>query len=428
MVNLLNRSQYGNLSCAWGVFQSRYTSVGDKFSLTDLKHSTGSRINSVDCCAGAKKFPPYLVESIGREYYCPFIQERLDPKVCQWVHSSDPGGDSQKSKPAGQTAIILQILGLAVGDYTKAGRLNCLYWTEEANSVHSLAWGSEELEDFIRKRLQGYGPLTSIANFLMNNVNDTFQSREITQHLLIQSTNEPAIVDCCGKTHEFLHWDSSSTDGATRSTPTLLGLLASIGVITPIDSNGPVLNASDYSAYLLNRIESTTSLPRKWRIHRDELNHFFDDHHLILGIGFRHFVPLSTNRERGDTCENCQANLLRKVRDENRTILRNRRLLLIRALEIADDKGGYVDLKKLSEHSIKFSDFSIDPSFQERILCTTTPRNVMLFGAINEVEGGFRCYPKTKFVLQDFDPHLECIPEILHTLDQICTEPGVIRK
>lgn len=428
MVNLLNRSQYGNLSCAWGVFQSRYTSAGDKFTLTDLKHSTGSRVNSVDCCAGAKKFPPYLVESIGREYYCPFIQERTDPKVCQWVHSSDPGGDSQKSKPAGQTAIILQILGLAVGDYTRAGRLNCLYWTEEAESIYSLSWGSEELENYIKKRLQGYGPLTSIANFLLNNVNDTIRSREITQHLVIQSTNEPAVVDCCGKIHEFLHWDSSSIDGATRSTPTLLGLLSSAGVISPIDSMSGPLNASSYSDYLLERIETTTSLPREWRIHRDELNHFFDDHRLILGIGFRHFVPLSTNRERGDTCENCQVNLLRKVRDENRAILRNRRLLLIRALEIAYEKGGYVDLKKLSEHSIKFTDFSIDPSFQESILCTTTPTNIMLFGAINEVEGGFRCYPQTKFVLQDFDPHLECIPEILHTLDQICGEPGVIRK
>lgn len=347
--------------------------------------------------------------------------------MCQWVHSSDPGGDSQKSKPAGQAAIILQILGLAVGGYSSAGRLKALYWTEEANSVHSLAWGSDELENYIGKRLRGYGPLASIANFLLSHHDDTFQSREITQQLLIESTNEQVKVHCCNNTHEFVHWDSSSADGATRSTPTLLGLLASIGVIAPIDSNGPVLNASDYSAYLLNRIESTTSLPREWRINRDELEDFFDGHRLILGIGFRHFVPLSTNRERSDTCENCGANLLRRVRDENRMKLLNRRLLLIRALEIANSKGGYVDLQKLSLHSVDYPSFFIDPSFQERILCTTTPRNIKLFGAINEVEEGNRCYPKTKFELENFDPRHEYIPQIFDTLDQICAKPDVIR-
>jgi hypothetical protein len=432
MANLLNRSNFGNLSCAWGVFQARFTNAGDTFTLTDLKHNSTKPVNPVDLCAGAQQLPASIRKRVGRDYYCPYEESRLAPSVCQWVKSSDPdkGADTQKSKSAGQTAIVLQILGLAKAEYFAGGRMKHLVWTDTAQEASQLDWGSADLQEFLFNTLRGYGPLVSLVHTISKVRTDSFTNKEVEQILRFRSTNEPISVTCCSIEYgPFVDWDSSSNDALSRSSTVMLGLASSIGIITPAILPAGSLDAALYSdlllQYRLANPEGKMSYPKSWTINRGAIQDFFDGHRLTLPLTYNFFTPLSTAREANQKCPNCGSNLIRAAKDRGRKLLTNRRLLLIRALEIAKSMGGKVDLQKLAQYSLSYPGFFIESSYQERSLCTVTPEIISLFGAINRVDAQF-CYPLSEFKLKQFDPGFEYIDAIITTMDEICSMPGVV--
>ena len=432
MANLLNRSNFANLSCAWAVFQARFTHSGDAFTLTDLKHNSSNAVNPIDLCSGAQKLPPSIRERVGREFYCPYEENRLAPSVCQWVKSSDPikGADTQKSKSAGQTAIVLQILGLAKAVYFQGGRIKHLIWTEIAKEVSKLDWGSIELQEFFISSLRGYGPLVSLVHAISSLRSDSFTNKEVEQILRFRSTNEPISVMCCNTEYgPFVGWDSSSNDALSRSSTVMLGLASSIGIITPSKLPKGSIDAYKYSDFLLQKrlanLEGKMSYPKTWGINREAITNFFDGHKLILPLTQKFFTPLSTERESTQKCPHCGSNLIRSVKDKARNVLTNRRLLLIRALEKAQLSKGRVNLQKLAHYSLLHPAFFIEPSYQERVMITVTPQIFSLFGAINRVDAQF-CYPLSEFSIEQFDPEFEYIDDLISEMDKICSQPGVI--
>ena len=169
------------------------------------------------------------------------------------------------------------------------------------------------------------------------------------------------------------------------------------------------------------------SYPKSWRINRKAIANFFQGHQLTFPVTYKFFSPLSKARESDQRCRSCGANIINKVKDKGRKILLNRRLLLIKALEIAYVRKGCVDLEKLAEYSLQYPNLFIKISYQKRVLCTVTPVNIALFGAVNEVKAQF-CYPVSKFRLEQFDPNNEYLPEIIDILDDVCSNPDVIIK
>jgi len=342
MTNIPNRSQYGNLSCLFAVFKSRFTKVNDTLKAKDLKYSKRYKSNAVDICYGHKRFPEALIKRIGREYYCPFLKSRTDKRVCEWVHAENH--DTQKSKPVGQTALMLELFNLTRNNYNEnTGVLIDMKWTAKADEIFNYKWGDQELNEYFLHHLLGYGPIINLINILNTYKKKEFNRNELYPFLIIQPTNDPIRVLCdCGESYELSIWDgNTSYDAVTRSTATLLSLLAQTGSIAPKKmKNLSILNPIDYSNWLTTSTqEGQTSFPAKWVIQKDVVKQYCNNKfNLHNGISYIHFIPKATDRNKQNKCEKCNINFLNKARIKYSSISQNRKLLLIVALKMAYEK------------------------------------------------------------------------------------------
>jgi hypothetical protein len=429
MVGLINRSEYGNLSCAWAVFQARFTRScslsrsGDIIKLKELKHYK-DRLNPVDCCDGSLPLPTHLKASLNRDYYCPYLKTRTDERACQWVHSGEPGGDPQKSKPVGQAAIVLVLLGLADPTYATNGNLKELTWTKYAKKLHKLSWGDPIVEQWIRHRLNGFGPLISLAHHLNSWASDHIQSSDLQDKFVVLHTGEGVNVECCGNTRTLVDWDGGSRDASIRTTAALFSLAASAGLIEPTGYIGErPIGPKNYAGWLNERAKNgTTTMPRSWMIQRGALTTMLRDAVVTLGIGSKHFVPKSTARGALDKCANCGKNFINLARNQHRKTLTFRRLLLIRALMLARQKGLRVDTVKLAALTDSLPEFHISPGDQARVLTTIEPKNIHLFGAVTEADGSI-LELQVDLAANAFG---EIDPAFTATMDTICAQPGVL--
>lgn len=425
MANLPNRAQYGNLACLWGVFKSRFTKAGNTLAPSKLKHSDSYDINAVDICPGRQTFPSHLAEEIGRTHYCPFLESRTDARVCQWVHSEKH--DPQKSKPIGQAAIILDILGLCDLIVTGKGRFKQIKWTEDAEIVSHYSWGSEELNTYFIKRIGSYGPIIAIAFYLSRFSNTIFRNNELYDKLSLNPTNESVQTVCKNNTQTTIQiWDGNTSDDAvTRSTASLLSLSASLGIVKPDDYPSSYnLTPSDYSNWLIQRAkDDIKSFPTKWIIQRPKVNEFISNNPIVQkGISYDNFIPKATDRNNGNRCVCCDdSNILNNARTQFGYKTKNRKLLLIGALIKAYKNNLNVNLERLAQVSLLDSDFYISPTTQYNTLLNIERLNVSLFGCLNILEKN-QLKPIVNCSIYAFGP----IPLIIQNkIDQLLLEPGI---
>lgn len=424
MANIPNRAEYGNLSCLWGVFKSRYNGAGNIIEIAKLKHSASFNINSVDVCPGKVEFPLGIAEAVGRRYFCPFLDSRTDARVCQWVHSDEH--DPQKSKPVGQTAIMLEVMGLADLISTENGISRKLKWTQVAAQVNSYSWGSAELDDYLKNMITGYGPFFALMNYLRESSTVSFRPSDLYGVLQIVPSGEPVNTICSQGTNTLIKfWDgNTSNDAVTRSTASILSLAASAGFVRPEDyPKSEKLTPSAYSRWINDRAKnSLSSFPRNWTLDREKLKQFMNATKVIKkGISYNNFIPKSTDRNTGNKCSCCEENVVNNARKQFGYKSKNRKLLLIRALEKAYQLTRKIDLRRLSDISLSDDDFYISPESQYETLLNTERHNVALYGCINREENGY-IIPLIDCQINAFGP----FPNgILNKIDNILTDPNL---
>ena len=267
MANIINRSQYGNMSCMFACFK------GGEITPKDLKYSNKYEINPVDICTGHLQFRPRMAEITKRTYYCPYLNQSTDERICEWVHSEYH--DPQKSKPVGQTAIILEIMGLANNILNNSGRIKRIRWTKTAEKIFNYNWGDENLTSFIKGRILSYGPIIHLLNIIKQFPNEEFKTNDIHYYLEIKPSNEEVEINCKnGEVHQIDIWDgNTSSDAVVRSTASLLSLLAQTGYIIPTDDSiSSELNPYTYASWLNKRAHNgKTSFPSKWKIQKENI-------------------------------------------------------------------------------------------------------------------------------------------------------------
>ena len=392
MSNIPNRAEYGNLSCLWGVFKSRFLKPGDILNISELKYSPKYGVNSVDICPGKASFQEHISSKLGRRYYCPYLENRVDPRICQWVHSATH--DPQKSKPVGQAAIILESMGLADFLDSTDGRVRKIRWTKEANDVSKYHWESLQLNDYFNKSIEGYGPIISLIYNVSSLPKDSFEPNVLYDTMKIIPSGESVNTSCSrGTTTVVQTWDgNTSNDAVTRSVASLLSLAASAGFVKP--DNYPTeksLTPSTYSDWLNDRAKSSiNAFPRKWNKEKVRITNFVTGPKILRkGVSYDNFIPKSTDRNRGNKCSCCDENVLNNARTQFGRKSKNRKLLLIGALNKAFQTKKALDLKRLSEISLSDNEFYISKSSQYQTLLNVERYNVSLYGCVNTLENGF---------------------------------------
>ena len=346
---------------------------------------------------------------MGREFYCPYLQSRTDKRVCEWVHAEDH--DTQKSKPIGQASLMMEIMGITKNNLNESnGRLIDIEWTNKAKELSSYEWGDARLNQYFLKQILGYGPIIALINILNNYTKKEFNRNELYPYLIIQPTNDPVNFTCdCGKSNTLNIWDgNTSYDAVTRSTATLLTLLAQTGAAAPKKlKDMDILKPIEYSNWLMECAKKgEKSFPAKWVIQKNIIKIYCEKKiELINGISYVHFIPKATDRNKQNKCSSCDLNLLNKARIKFGSISQNRKLLLIAALKKALEKNKKVDLEKLTNISLHDPAFYINKDTQLDILLNVERFNISLYGCYNELEDHFYLKPKVKFNLEMFKPY-----------------------
>jgi hypothetical protein len=376
----------------WGVFKSRFNGYGNTIDIAKLKYSKSYKINSVDICDGRLEFPKQIAEEVGRKYYCPFLESRSDARVCQWVHSEDH--DPQKSKPVGQTAIMLDAMGLADLITTDGGISKKIKWTQEASRVFSYSWGDNDLDDYLISMIIGYGPIIALINKINVLGKDSFRPSDLYGAMKIIPSGELVNTSCSYGTSTLVQfWDGNTSDDAVvRTTASLLSLAASAGFVRAYGyPESEKMTPSAYSEWINNRAKnSLNSFPRKWKIEKEMVRQFMHaSKDIKKGVSYNNFIPKPTDRNTGNKCNCCAENVVNNARKEYGPISKNRKLLLIRALEKAFQSNRKLDLRKLAQISLSDNEFFISPESQYETLLNTERHNVALYGCINKEEDGY---------------------------------------
>jgi len=422
MAKILNRSQYGNLSCLWGVFKANFTKVDDELRPNSLKVKSDFSNNPLDYCSGGEYFSDALSKKIEREKYCPFLEAKTDNRICQWVHSENH--DPQKSKPVGQAAIALNIAGLVNLNTTANGRTQSIIWTENAEKFNKMEWPSKEASNYLVKQILGYGPILGLAYYLNNISSREIKTTDIKSELMVKPTNEVVPVNCDqGTTTQVKSWDgNTSSDASSRTTSALLSLGSSVGLVTPkgflesqleLDKEENQTCFENFigndkepsetkekqddipkkllpfflSEWLIQRAKKgKTNFPRTYYIEKEFVSELLQsDLQVKKGINFDNFVPAATDRNKGNKCECCDENVVNNARKEYGPISRNRKMLLIEGLRKASNLNKLLDLKKLAETSSKYSDFHIKKDNQLNVLINIERYNVIFYGFPNQL-------------------------------------------
>lgn len=426
MANVINRAQYGNLSCLWAIYKSRFTSAGDSIPISNLKVSSSYGRNPYNVCEGASlaarqnPLPKGIAKFLGRDEYCPFLESRTDGRACQWVHSSDVY-DSQKSKPAGQAAIALEIVGLGEIEMTSSGRAQSLRWTHAAHNLSTLSWGSSKVDEYLAENALFYGPLLGLAFRLLENAQSSVSSSDVRQDMMIRPSGDVVETKCSnGTVTEVGIWDgNTSSDAASRTTSALLSLSASVGLTRP--SGFPASCALEPSAvarwYNTRAVEGNTSFPRKYYVQIGFLDNLFRSKPLVKrGIHYIHFVPKPTDRNKGNRCSCCKENVVNNARSQYGEISMNRRYLLLQALGRASDKDSMLNLEKLAKESVRHDGFYFDTSDHLKTLLNVERENAVFYGFPNRVVDTYLLEPLVRAESGSFGNPPSAVQ---HTVDKI---------
>jgi hypothetical protein len=352
---------------------SRFSGVGDRINLYQLKHNSQLNVNPIDVCPGASSFHLEIAKEIGREKYCPFIQTSTDPRMCEWVHAID--NDTQKSKPVGQTAIVFEALNLTELQKTADGKVRALIWKPDAKRIKKYPWRSRELNQILISKTLEYGPVLGILNLARRVArNGKFNRSNILPLVTIPLTNDRVKIRChCNQEYEIiLPNGNTSLDAARRSVTALLCLAASTGFIAPdAESYETQPDSLSYPSYFYDWYLSKKNrlCPSKWIIDSERINEYMHNQAKIMrGIGYDNLIPKSTDRNLTSNCRNCNKNLVNLAKKQYGTKVKNRRLLLLEGLRISFENSKSLSLKELAKASCEYSNFYVNRNSQQAAL------------------------------------------------------------
>jgi hypothetical protein len=392
VANLPNRPQYGNISCIFAVFKSRF-SPGGTFTASSLKFDGTSRTNALNFCPGAVPLPPALGTAYTptRTQRCPHFKNTGSSlrSGCQMVHSLSY--DGQKGRPVGSTVVMLEALGLSEevngAAYPTRGDQR---WTTFATTCSAYNWGDAALTSLLENKLQTYGPILHLANELRKagiNQITRVQAKDVFE--LKNSTDIVQVTCTRGTSTATPMADGNTTpDTASRNTTTMMRLAMALGMVsTPrFDASGYTQDLVGVSQWLNDN--TTMMASSQYSVNLTRVNQILNNPTLEGAIHCKHFTTKGTHRNRGVGCAcGCGTrNLMNTTKSVYDPISRQRKLLLCEALREAGVRGQRLDLNRLASLTNTNQKFSITPATHLNELMNVDLHNVSLYGAIHSYD------------------------------------------
>lgn len=389
MANLPNRPQYGNISCIFAVFKSRFIRNGN-FTASSLKFDGTSSTNALNFCPGAVALPPLLGSAYtpARTNRCPHFKNQGSSLMsgCQMVHSVQY--DGQKGRPVGSTVVMLEALGLSEEvdgtDYPSRGLQR---WTTLATTCSGYNWGDRPLTSLLETQLRSYGPLLHLANELRKAGRDQITRVQAQNFFQLRNSTDFVSVTCPnGTSTQMAMADGNTTpDTASRNTTTMMRLAMALGMVsTPrFDASGNPPDLVGVSTWLNNNpgLKAASS----YTVDLAVVNQILNNPTLRGAIHCKHFTTKGTHRNSGAgcTCGCGTKNLMNTNKSEYDPISRQRKLLLCKALGEAKDRNLSLDINRLASLTSADRKFSINDATHLNELMNVDLHNVSLYGAIH---------------------------------------------
>ena len=392
MANLPNRPQYGNISCIFAIFKSRYVKNGI-FTPGSLKFDGTHPSNAIDICPGSNPLHSVLGSKYTptRNYVCPHFKSTSGAllSVCQMVHSEKY--DGQNSRPVGSAVIMLEALGLSqevnLGEFPSRKNQK---WTNFAYACSKFNWGDPVLTSLLQGKLSTYGPLIHLAMELKKRNNSSITRVLAKVIFTIVSSNDSVDVICPGGTKHSMSMNDGNTsaDTPSRNTTTLMYLAMALGLVSTstFSASGEPTDIVGVSNWLNNNPKMTA--PKKFDVNMVRVNQLLSNPTLSNAIYCKYFTTKGTHRNSGlaCTCGCGSKNLYNNAKKKYDGISRQRKLLLCEALAQAKRRGKKLDLNTLSKLSETNQKFALKTSTHLNELTNVELHNVSLFGAIHSID------------------------------------------
>lgn len=392
MPNLPNRPQYGNISCIFAVFRSRFTPNGT-FTASSLKFDGTSSTNALNFCPGAVALRPVLGSAYtpARTNQCPHFKNTGSSLMsgCQMVHSVQY--DGQKGRPVGSTVVMLEALGLSEEvdgtDYPSRGLQR---WTTLATTCFGYSWGDASLTSLLETQLSSYGPLLHLANELRKAGRNQITRAQAQNFFQLRNSTDFVPVTCSnGTSTQMAMADGNTTpDTASRNTTTMMRLAMALGMVSTrsFDASGNTSDLVGVSTWLNNN--PGLKAARSYTVDLAVVNQILNNPTLLGAIHCKHFTTKGTHRNSGAgcTCGCGTRNLMNINKRVYDPISRQRKLLLCEALREARVRNLRLDITRLASLTSTNPNFSINGATHLNVLMNVDLHNVSLYGAIHSYE------------------------------------------
>ena len=422
MANLPNRAQYGNISCIFAVFKSRFA-PGGIFTISSLKFDETSRTNALNFCPGAVPLPPALGTAYtpARTQRCPHFKNTGSSlrSGCQMVHSLSY--DGQKGRPVGSTAVMLEALGLSEevhgAEFPTRGDQR---WTAFATTCFAYNWGDAGLTSLLETQLKSYGPLLHLANELRKAGRTQITRSQAQDIFELKNSTDVVSVTCSnGSSTQMAMADGNTTpDTASRNTTTMMRLAMALGMVsTPkFVASGNTQDLVGVSTWLNNN--PGLKAARRYDVDLTRVNQILNNPTLQGAIHCKHFTTKGTHRNRGVgcTCGCGTKNLMDTNKSTYDPISRQRKLLICEALREASDRGQRLDLNRLASLTNTNQKFSINSTTHLNELMNVDLHNVSLYGAIHSFDNSTNL----------LTPQVNIPADAFGTLDAAYIDPAIM--
>lgn len=375
MSNLPNRSNYGFLSCLFSLLKAKFSIQIKDFDLNYLKFDDKKEKNTINYCTGARSITnPLQKKVLNREKFCPFVKDVSAPHVCNLTYSLQ--SDSQKSKAAGSAALLLSILDLIKINYSSSGRIQSLNWSKNSLMISKYNWGEKKLGAYFNQKILNFGPVIGFINNLqfLTKKKDTFNRDQVKDFFGFPSLDEEmkgkeicSKKTCPNLNNTFLFPTGTTTsDAKTRTMKTFFFLTASTGIILPLELKNKISTPIDQFPFLIdnwyfNDWKNVNTYPSNWFLNKKRLNSYLKNNSFQIKktLTYENFLQKSSHRNLTNKCSYCKKNLINLFYNSKGSIIKNRRYLLLRCLELSHGLNKKFDLKQLFELTKNKSFFSI---------------------------------------------------------------------
>jgi hypothetical protein len=376
MSNLPNRSNYGFLSCLYSLLKSRFNNKVVNFNLDYLKYDSLKNKNTINFCTGAIKLDKILSKTLKRKKFCPFVEDRTSPHVCNLVYSIQ--SDSQKSKATGTAALLLEILDLVKIDYSLNGKIKNINWTKNAELVNKLDWNDDKLGSYFIEKILNYGPSVGFINFAQkksSQKNGNFDRSDIREFMGFPSIDETikgseiCIKESCLYKEEVFKFPTGTTsqDSKTRTMKSLFFLCAATGIILPKEIKiNSKFKKSQYPFFIdnwyFNVWGKVDQYPNNWVFNQKIYKYYFEENYSLKIkkiVNYQNLIQQSSHRNNQNKCTECTKNFINLFYKSKGEIIKYRRYLLLKAICFANQTKKNLNIKKFFEITLKNNFFCL---------------------------------------------------------------------